>query len=184
MRRILMWGLALAAGWVMNTGLGWSADAPQTNTVLGKLHHSNTKEISLGRLGQRSARSRQVKDFADMLVDDDAAADRKIVALARQEGIDLDATTPPLNPSDVASLKEAVDFDATFVKVLHDNQEDDLAQASAAHDATKDAKLRALLGEIIPAMRAHRDMAKIILDQERAARQPRRPRPARTRRRS
>jgi predicted outer membrane protein len=165
MKRIALWGVALAVGWLMNAGLGWSADAPATGTVLGKLHRSYLKEISLGRLAQTKAKSRAVKDLADTLVDDDTAADKKVLALAREQGIDLSTVTPPGNPADVASLQTAVDFDATFAKVLHDDQEEDLASASAAFDATKDEKLRALLIEIIPTERAHRDMARIVLDQ-------------------
>jgi putative membrane protein len=160
-----MWALALVTGWLMNAGLGWSADTPSTATVLGKLHRSYLKEISLGRLAQEKAKSRPVKDFADTLVDDDTAADKKVLSLAKEEGIDLAAATPPSNPADVESLKSAVDFDATFAKVLHDDQEEDLTTASAAFDATKDAKLRALLAEIIPTERAHRDMARLILDE-------------------
>ncbi|HVX97051.1 MAG TPA: DUF4142 domain-containing protein [Polyangia bacterium] len=168
MRRIRMWGLALAAGWLMNAalgGLGWSADIPMTNVVLGTLHHSNQKEIAMAKLAQRNARSRQVKDLADTVIEDDTSADKKIVALASEEHIDLDASTAPPNPTDVSSLEGVVDFDATFAKVLHDDQERELAHASAAYDGTRDPRLRFLLGELIPQMRAHRDMAKLILDE-------------------
>jgi hypothetical protein len=34
----------------MSAGVGWSADAPATGTVLGTLHHANQKEISMGKL--------------------------------------------------------------------------------------------------------------------------------------
>src|SRR4051794_21431603 len=131
MRRIGMWGLALVAGWVMNAKLGWSADTPMTSVVLGKLHHSHLKEISMARLAQRNARSRQVKDFADAVIDDDSAADKRVVSLARQQAIDLDATTAPPNAADLDSLKSAVDFDASFAQVMHDDQEGALSEMSA-----------------------------------------------------
>ena len=165
MRRIRMWGLALAVGWLLHAGLGWSADVPITNVVLGNLHHAHLKEIAQSRLGQRDARTRQVKDLADTVIDDDTAADKKVMSLAREEHIDLDASTAPPNPTDVSSLEGVVDFDATFAKVLHDDQERELAHASAAYDGTRDPRLRFLLGELIPQMRAHRDMAKLILDE-------------------
>jgi predicted outer membrane protein len=160
-----MWGLALAVGWLLNAGLGWSADMPMTSVVLGTLHHAALKEIAMAKVGQRNARSRQVKDLADTIIEDNTAADKKIVALAREEHIDLDASTPPPNPDDVSSLEGVVDFDSTFAKVMHDDQERELAHASAAFDGTPDPKLRFLLGELIPQMRAHRDMAKLILDE-------------------
>jgi predicted outer membrane protein len=105
------------------------------------------------------------RDLADTVIEDDTSADKKIVALASEEHIDLDASTAPPNPTDVSSLEGVVDFDATFAKVLHDDQERELAHASAAYDGTRDPRLRFLLGELIPQMRAHRDMAKLILDE-------------------
>jgi hypothetical protein len=50
MSRIKMWGLAIVAGWLMSAGAGWSADAPKAGTVLGKLHHSIQKELSVVKL--------------------------------------------------------------------------------------------------------------------------------------
>jgi hypothetical protein len=58
MSRIKMWGLALVAGWLMSAGVGWSADTPATSTVVGKRHHANLGEISIGKLAQKDCRSR------------------------------------------------------------------------------------------------------------------------------
>src|SRR5882672_2708862 len=104
MTRIKAWGLACVAGLLLAGGMGWTADAPMTSTVLGKLHHSNQKEISMGKLAQKSGRTREVKAFGLALVNDHTAADHKVVALAKQEKVNLEAHTPPMTDADMPPL--------------------------------------------------------------------------------
>jgi putative membrane protein len=165
MWRIGMWCLALAAGFVMNAGLGWSVDAPLTSTVLGKIHHSNLKGIEMGRLAQKNGRSNEVRQLGRTLVDDHTAADQKVVALASVELIDLPSHTLPLRPVETAAIPIKNDFDADFAKVVFDDCEEELTEESAARDDTGDEKLRALLDQRLPVLRAHRDTAKKILDE-------------------
>lgn len=165
MTRIKMWCVACVVGWLMSAGVGWTADASLTATELGKLHHSNQKEIALGRLAQANGTSRKIRSFGQILVKDDATADRKVVMLAAREKIDLARNTAPMNQADIASLPADAHFDARFAKVLLDDNEADLTEASAARDATRDVQLRRLLDDdVIPTLRAHRDMAKSIID--------------------
>jgi putative membrane protein len=165
MWRIGMWGIALAAGWILSGGLGWSADAPLTSTVLGKIHHSDVKEVSMGRLAMAHGRSHEVKDFGRVLADEHAAADHKVAALAKDELIDLPSHTPPQNGADTASIPANVDFDTAFAKVVFDDIQEELTEEAAARDATGDDRLRALIDERIPTLRAHRDRARHIAEE-------------------
>jgi len=135
-----------------------------TATVLGKLHHANQKEISMGRLAEKSARSRDVKDYGRTLVKDHAAADRKVIGLAKQEKIDLAASTPAMNDADMASLPVDADFDTKFAKAMLEDHEKDITEVSAARDATRDDKLRGLLDDLLPTLRVHRDIAKKLVE--------------------
>ena len=164
MSRIKMWGLAIVAGWLMSAGVGWSADAPATGAVLGKLHHANQKEISMGKLAQKNGRSRPVKDYGRTLVKDHVAADKKVAALAKQESIDLAANTPAMDDADMASLPVDADFDAKFAKAMLDDHEQAINELSSARDGTRDAKLRVLIDELLPTLRSHRDMAKRLVE--------------------
>ena len=165
MWRIGMWGLALAAGWIMNSGLGWSADAPLTSVVLGKVHHSNLKEISMGDLAQKSGHSLEMKDFGRALVDEHTAVDKRVVDLARVSLVDLPSHTLPLTPQENAGIPVNNDFDTALAKVIFDDCEEELTEEAAARDATGDEKLRALLDDIIPTLRKQRDIARRIADE-------------------
>jgi predicted outer membrane protein len=160
MWRIGMWGLALAAGWIMSAGLGWSADAPLTSTVLGKIHHSNLKQIELGGLAQRYGRSPELRDFGRALADERAASDQKVAALASAELIDLPSHTPPLRPGETAGIPTSnVDFDGLLAGIIFEDAQEELTEETAARDDTGDDRLRALIDERILLMRTQRDTA-------------------------
>ena len=59
--------------------------------VLQQLHRTNLHEIQLGQLAQRNGSSAKVKQFGARLVRDHQAADKKVLATAKQIGIVLPA---------------------------------------------------------------------------------------------
>jgi putative membrane protein len=164
MTRIKAWALACVAGLLLAGGMGWSADAPKTATVLGKLHHSNLKEISMGKLAQKSGRSKEVKAYGQALVKDHTASDQKVVALAKQEKLNLEAQTPPMTDTDMPAMPADADFDAKFGRMMLEDHEHDISEASAARDSTNDDKLRQLLDEVLPVLWRHREAAQRIVD--------------------
>ena len=68
MSRIKMWGLAIVAGWLMSAGVGWSADAPATSTVVGKGHHANQDKLR-GLIDELLPTLRSHRDTAKKLVE-------------------------------------------------------------------------------------------------------------------
>jgi predicted outer membrane protein len=165
MWRIGLWGLALAAGWIMSAGFGWTNDAPLTSTVLGKIHHSNLKEAELGGLAQRYGHSQEARELGRTVADERTASDQKIVSLASAELIDLPSHTVPLRPGETAGIPTTTtDFDLVIARIIFDDAEQELTEESAARDDTGDDRLRALIDERIPLLRAHRDAAKKIAD--------------------
>jgi putative membrane protein len=164
MTRIKAWGLAVVLGLLLAGGMGAAADAPMTPTVLGRLHHSNKREIAMGKLAQQNGKSREVKAFGQALVKDHTAADQKVVALAKQRHLDLETHTPPMTDADMPSMPANADFDAKFGRMMLDDHEHEISEASAARDATDDDKLRSLLDELLPVLWRHRDAAQRIVD--------------------
>ncbi len=62
--------------------------------MLGKLHHSNQMEVAAGKLAEEKGQSKDVKSFGKTLVTDHTASDRKVMALAKSEKIELPRTRP------------------------------------------------------------------------------------------
>jgi putative membrane protein len=149
---------------LMITGVASAAD--DTAKVLGRLHHSNHMEIEMGKLAQDKGQSKDVKSFGKTLVTDHTAADKKVMALAKQEKIDLTTTMPPMKDDKMALLKTAVgaEFDKAFARAMVEDHTKDVNEAKAARDTTTDAKLKALLTSTIPVLEKHREMAQKLAD--------------------
>jgi putative membrane protein len=142
-----------------------SAASSETRQVLEKLHHSNQMEIAAGKLAQEKGQSKDVRSFGKTLVSDHSAADKKVMALAKEEKIDLPAPAPM--PEDkMSKMKSAsgADFDKMFASDMLDDHKKDVADAKAARDATQDPKLKSLLGSTIPVLEKHEQIAQKLTD--------------------
>ena len=158
-------GLALGTMAVALMTAGAAQAANDTAVVLGKLHHSNQMEIEMGKLAQEKGQSKDVKSFGKALVIDHTAADKKVVALAKQENIDLTAAMPPMKHDKMTPLKTVVgaEFDKAFASAMVEEHAKDVDEAKAARAATTDAKLKALLDSTIPVLEKHRETAQKLV---------------------
>lgn len=134
-------------------------DSP-TAAVLGKLHHSNEKEIEMGKTAEKAGQAKDVRNFGKLLVKDHTAADKKVVALAKEEHIDLAASG---STSDHMP-EPGADFDAKFSQMMLEDHTNDVNAVTAARDTTSDAKLKALLSELLPTLQKHKDIAQKLVD--------------------
>ena len=151
---------------LVSIGSASAADPSETAKTLGKLHHSNQMEIEMGKLAQEKGVSREVKSFGKKLVIDHGAADRKVMALARTQKIDLMAAMPATNDDTMVQLRTAKgpEFDKVFARVMLEDHTKDVNEAAEARDSTKDAQLKSLLVATIPVLEQHRDTAQRLVD--------------------
>jgi len=157
--------LSLGMAAFLSGGVARGADAPATAEVLSKLHHSNQMEIAAGKLAQEKGQSKDVKAFGKTLMTDHSAADKKVIALAKEEKIDL-LSAPPMPPAKMDQMKSAsgAEFDKMFAADMLDDHKKDVAEAKQARETTNDAKLKALLAATIPVLEKHRDTAQKLVD--------------------
>jgi putative membrane protein len=146
---------------------GGADDRPtvKTDDVLTKLHHSNQMEVAAGKLAQEKGQSQDVKRFGKTLVTDHTAADKKVMALAKQEKITLPtAESMPAEKMDKLKSASGADFDKTFAADMLEDHKKDISEAQAARDGTADEKLKTLLTATIPVLEKHRDIAQKLID--------------------
>jgi putative membrane protein len=163
-RMTILRGGALAA-LLLSPAMAQAADPPATNEVLGKLHQSNQKEIEMGKLAQKNGSAKEVKAFGAMLVKDHSAADKKVLALAKKEKIDLPAPAKPAS-DDMSGMAKGTAFDEKFAQDMLDDHKKDVAEASAARDSTNDEKLKKLLTDVVPTLQKHQDTAQKLVDSQ------------------
>jgi putative membrane protein len=150
----------------VTAGRARAADV-DTADVLKKLHHSNVREIEMGKLAEKSGKSKEVKSFGKMLVQDHTAADKKVTALAKEEKADLGDTSAmksELKGDMDKMISSDVNFDAKFGQSMLDDHKKDIAEATEAARSTKDQRLKKLLDELIPTLRKHEETAQKIVD--------------------
>jgi len=138
---------------------GLAADSPTTADVLGQVHESNQKEIAMGKMAQKNGKSKQVTGFGKTLVKDHSAADKKVMALAKQEKIDLPAPSAAKD-----DMPMGPDFDTTFARSMVEDHKKDIADVTKARDNTTDEKLKKLLTDMLPTLQKHEDIAQKIVD--------------------
>jgi putative membrane protein len=132
---------------------------PSTADVLNKLHHSNQKEIEMGKVAEDKGQSKEVKKFGKTLVKDHTDADKKVTKLAKDEKIDL-ADMPAMKDE----MPAGAGFDAAFSKSMLEDHKKDVAAATDARDNTTDDKLKKLLTTIVPVLQKHLDTAQKLVD--------------------
>ena len=141
------------------------AAGPDTATVLRNLHEANQMEIAAGKMAKEKGQTVEVQTFGATLVNDHTASDKKVVALAAEENIDLRTSVPV--PSDrmreLTAVKGAA-FDELFAAEMLLDHQKVLAEAKAARDKTSDDKLKFLLEVTIPVLDAHHQTARALVD--------------------
>jgi putative membrane protein len=152
-------GLAIAS---LLLAAGAALAAESTAEVLAKLHQSNQKEIAAGKLAQKSGKSAKVKDYGKLLVKDHGEADKKVLALAREEKIDLPAPAAPSH--DMSAMAGDADFDLKFAQDMVADHKKDIEEVSTARDTTTDPKLKKLLTGLVPTLQKHLEVAQQIVD--------------------
>jgi len=154
----------VAMGACLFVGSARAADpaSPSTAQVLEKLHNSNLTEIEAGKLAQDNGHSKATKDYGKMLVADHTSADKQVVALAKEEKIDLSPATPVVGSKQLADLSAGPAFDHRFARSMVGDHKKDIAELTAARDSTTDPKLKALLTSILPTLEKHETMAQSL----------------------
>ena len=132
---------------------GVPKDATKTAEVLGKLHASNLKEINLGKLAEKQGQSQAVKDFGKTLAKDTPPPTKRSRPWPRKRVSHGGAT--PMASTDMGQIPPGRGFDSKFAQMMVDDHKKDIAEATAARNASHDEKLIALLDRLFPVLQEH-----------------------------
>jgi putative membrane protein len=132
-------------------------------SILTKLHQTNLKEIEMGKMAEKDGNSKDVKSYGSTLVRDHTAADRRILAFAKVEHIDI-PTAGEKGKEMEMKLESGPGFDTEFAKHMMQDHQHDIAEVTEVRDSTKDAKLKSLLSSLLPVLKKHEEIAQKIVD--------------------
>jgi putative membrane protein len=142
--------------------------------ILRKLHESNQIEIQSGRLAEKNAQSREVRDFGRMLVEDHQRIDRNVEKLAKEKKIDLavegvTARERPAASEQMAAVRKlgelrGVAFDRMFIQMNVQDHMRDVQELNEALAQVQDDELKKLIAESLPLLEKHLSVA-VALEQ-------------------
>lgn len=157
------WSLGLVASLCV-VPLALAADSPGTAEVLAKLHATSQKQIEMAKLAERHGKSKDVAAYAKELMKDHTAADKKVIALARNENLQMPGTAT-LDKDERLALEKSANFDAHFVQAVRDDHKKIVHDLSVVRDNTYDEKLKALIIELLPMLKEHEATAQKLVSQ-------------------
>lgn len=140
--------------------------------VLQKLHDANQTEIQMGHLAEEKGSTKAVKAFGRKLVTDHTAADKKLADYLKRHRLDLSAlaTTSSADAAHKATADQAgPEFDRTFAAQMVADHQQAIDLVQAARRNTGDVELRAMYGDLLPMLQAHKRQAQDLGEGRRRA---------------
>jgi putative membrane protein len=137
------------------------AQAPDEDFAM-KAAAAGNKEVRLGRIASRRARSGAVKSFGTRMIADHTSAGNKLKAIAARKRINLPAGLD-------ADGKDAVDrlsslsgreFDRAYLEMMVMDHEKAVADFEAEANSGSDRQLRSFARQTLPTLRMHLRMAR------------------------
>lgn len=135
---------------------GSPASGPITDTAFYQdVLNDGQNAVAASKLAEKDASSKDVKDFAKMLVTDHTALDQKVKAAG---GKDVTAPTAPADTSAVDG-KTGKDFDKAYVDAMVSDHQKAIAMFENASKNASTDKAKKLASDTLPALHKHLDAA-------------------------
>ena len=124
-------------------------------------------EVRLGELAQQQAKSTEVKDFGQRMVDDHGQANDKLTQIAEQKGIELpqDLSEDAQATYEELQQKSGAEFDESYMDGMVGDHEDAVAAFEDYVENAKDPELRSFAEETLPTLKEHLEQAKQTQEQ-------------------
>jgi len=149
-------------------------------TIVKRLHGMNQMELRAGKMAEKNGHAKAVRDFGATLVRDHEAADKKLAEYAKGAHIDLGATTPDLaadmarsrTQMDRLNMLKGAEFDRAFINAMVDDHRQAISFVERARPGVTDPKLKVLLGNLLPTLRKHEEIATKLAAEQMTASMP------------
>lgn len=114
-------------------------------------------EVELAKLAQEKATSKEVKEFAAMMLKDHMAANDELKALAAKKNITLPTTLGKDEQEDVDEMAKltGTEFDKKYVDTMVEDHEEDVKLFQETSIAGQDPDLKQFAGKTLPTLQKH-----------------------------
>ena len=119
-------------------------------------------EIELGQIALKNTQDENVRTYAERMVKDHSAADKKLKAIAAKENLQLPQSLDPEHESLKTKLQslKGEDFDRAYVKAMANGHDKAVALfESASQQAQMPGELKQFAASTLPTLEQHQEMA-------------------------
>lgn len=119
-------------------------------------------EIELGQLAIKNTQDEKVRSYAERMVKDHSAADKKLKAIAAKENLQLPQSLDKEHESLKTQLQglKGEDFDRAYVKAMANGHDKAVALfESASQQPQMPQDLKQFAASTLPTLEQHKDMA-------------------------
>ncbi|CAN97505.1 hypothetical protein predicted by Glimmer/Critica [Sorangium cellulosum So ce56] len=121
-------------------------------------------EVRLGQLAKQRTASPEVKRFAQRMVDDHTAINKRLAELAHRKDalVPQELTQKHREHVDRLSKKTGVEFDRDYMSAMVDDHQRDIEEFEKASKEAKDADVKHFAASTLPQLQEHLAMAKQV----------------------
>jgi putative membrane protein len=122
-----------------------------------KAEDSDIKERNIGRFILEKSQNKDVKDYAQMLVDDHTKDLRRVVDLMNQKGMPQPQGLPEVKHEALSKMDElsGAALDREFVNTMVDDHQKDIAEYRKAVDTSQDEDVKYYAMHTLPELEEH-----------------------------
>jgi putative membrane protein len=124
-----------------------------------KATSDNLADIELGRLALEKSQSPEVKNYAQMLVDDHKKSLDKLKTIANDQKfpVPTSATTRAQADYDRLAKLDGADFDREFKKLMDKRHDEALQTFQKASNEVQNPDLKSYINQTLPMMKEHKE---------------------------
>ena len=133
-------------------------------TFLQKVAEANAAEIKTSQVAQTRATDPAVKAFADRMVDEHAANEHALDALAKKRKVMVGYDPDPARQIRIGTLQKLKGpaFDHAYVKTMIEDHAAAIGLFEDASRTIEDAEVRQFIDATLPVLREHAEAAKAL----------------------
>lgn len=134
-----------------------SGEKDDENDFAVKAANGGMFEMELAKMAQEKAASKDVKEFAAMMLTDHMAASEELKAIAAKKNITLPTTLGKDEQEDVDEMAKltGAEFDKKYVDAMVEDHEKDVKLFQEASIAGQDPDLKQFAGKTLPTLQKH-----------------------------
>lgn len=118
------------------------------------------QEVEMGQMALRQSSSSAVKEYAQRLINDHGAANRKLERFAKEYGISAPDSGPNKSIMDRFTNLSGPTFDYEFAQQMVRDHEDAVSKFESAQRTATNPDMRAFIASTLPTLREHLSQAR------------------------